>query len=217
MKSFNCVINFFIKNKIISFCFLVLLVIGLITVPRIFAELQPVKSVEILSEKSNYNEKEAGSWKIDKSAKWVSRGIAEIKFDLDTVLKTNNKYTDILFVLDISGSMSGDKLSRVKADTIELITTLLSNSNNRAGIITFETNSSIVSDFTNSKDELLDKINNLSTGNMTNYYQALVNVDSLLKNYTKEKDRECVVLFLTDGYPNENTPNEVGQYNYLNP
>ena len=215
MKSFNCVINFFIKNKLISFCFLVLLVIGLITVPRIFAELQPVKSVEILSEKTNFNEKEAGSWKIDKSAKWVSRGIAEIKFDLDTVLKTNNKYTDILFVLDISGSMSGDKLSRVKADTTELITTLLSNSNNRAGIITFETNSSIVSDFTNSKDELLDKINNLSTGNMTNYYQALVNVDSLLKNYTKEKDRECVVLFLTDGYPNENTPNEVGQYNYL--
>ena len=215
MKSFNCVRDFFIKNKMISFCFLVLLVIGLITVPRIFAELQPVKSVEILSEKFNYNEKEAGSWKIDKSAKWVSRGIAEIKFDLDTVLKTNNKYTDILFVLDISGSMSGDKLSRVKADTTELITTLLSNSNNRAGIITFETNSSIVSDFTNSKDELLDKINNLSTGNMTNYYQALVNVDSLLKNYTKEKDRECVVLFLTDGYPNENTPNEVGQYNYL--
>ena len=215
MKSFSCVRNFFINNKFISFCFLVLFVIGLITVPRIFAELQPVKSVEILSEKSNYNEKEAGSWKIDKSAKWVSRGIAEITFDLDTVLKTNNKYTDILFVLDISGSMSGDKLSRVKADTTELITTLLSNSNNRAGIITFETNSSIVSDFTNSKDELLDKINNLSTGNMTNYYQALVNVDSLLKNYTKEKDRECVVLFLTDGYPNENTPNEIGQYNYL--
>ncbi len=61
MKSFNCVITFFIKNKLISFCFLVLLVVGLITVPRIFAELQPVKSVEILSEKSNYNEKEAGS------------------------------------------------------------------------------------------------------------------------------------------------------------
>ncbi|MCI8569196.1 MAG: hypothetical protein HFJ11_04335, partial [Bacilli bacterium] len=52
MKSFNCVRDFFIKNKLISFCFLVLLVISLITVPRIFAELQPVKSVEILSEKS---------------------------------------------------------------------------------------------------------------------------------------------------------------------
>ena len=215
MKAFESMKRFFIKNKLISFCFLILLVVGLITVPRIFAELQPVKSVEILSEKTNFNEKEAGSWKIDKSAKWVSRGIAEIKFDLDTVLKTNNKYTDILFVLDISGSMSGDKLSRVKSDTTELITTLLSNSNNRAGIITFETNSTIVSDLTNSKDELLDKINNLNTGNMTNYYQALVNVDSILKNYTKEKDRECVVLFLTDGYPNENTPNEVGQYNYL--
>ena len=204
-----------IKNKLISFCFLVLLVIGLITVPRIFAELQPVKSVEILSEKSNYNEKEAGSWKIDKSAKWVSRGIAEIKFDLDTVLKTNNKYTDILFVLDISGSMSGDKLSRVKSDTTELITTLLSNSNNRAGLISFDSVSEVLSDFTNDKDSLLSKVNSLSTKGATNYYKALMNVDSLLKSYTKEKDRECVVLFLTDGYPCEDTPNEIGQYNYL--
>ncbi|MCI8569101.1 MAG: VWA domain-containing protein, partial [Bacilli bacterium] len=171
MKSFNCVINFFIKNKLISFCFLVLLVISLITVPRIFAELQPVKSVEILSEKSNYNDKEAGSFKIDKSAKWVSRGIAEIKFDLDTVLKTNNKYTDILFVLDISGSMSGDKLSRVKADTTELITTLLSNSNNRAGLISFDSVSEVLSDFTNDKDSLLSKVNSLSTNGATNYYK----------------------------------------------
>ena len=204
-----------IKNKLISFCFLILLVVGLITVPRIFAELQPVKSVEILSEKSNYNEKEAGSWKIDKSAKWVSRGIAEIKFDLDTVLKTNNKYTDILFVLDISGSMSGDKLSRVKSDTTELITTLLSNSNNRAGLISFDSVSEVLSDFTNDKDSLLSKVNSLSTKGATNYYKALMNVDSLLKSYTKEKDRECVVLFLTDGYPCEDTPNEIGQYNYL--
>jgi len=50
---------------------------------------------------------------------------------------------------------------------------------------------------------------------MTNYYQAFINVDKILKTYTKEDDKEIIVLFLTDGYPNENTPNEVGFYKYL--
>lgn len=36
-----------------------------------------------------------------------------------------------------------------------------------------------------------------------------------MKNYHKEEDRECIVLFLTDGWPNRGIPNEVGQYNYL--
>ena len=34
---------------------------------------------------------------------------------------TNNQYTDIIFVLDISGSMAGEKLERVKSDSKELI------------------------------------------------------------------------------------------------
>ena len=37
----------------------------------------------------------------------------------------------------------------------------------------------------------------------------------MLKTYQKEENRELAVLFLTDGLPNINTPNEVGQYKYL--
>ncbi len=111
--------------------------------------------------------------------------------------------------------MNEEKLDKVKLDTIELINSLLSNSKNKAGLITFETNSQIISNFTNNKDDLIGKVNRLSTTGCTNYYQALINVDSILKEYVKEKDRECIVLFLTDGYPNEDIPNEVAQYEYL--
>ncbi len=207
--------NIILKNKLICLILILAVVIGKFAIPRIFAQLQPVKSVEILSEKLDYNKKEPGSWKIDKSAKWISKGTAEITFDLDTTVKNNNKYTDVIFVLDVSGSMEGDKLERVKSDAVELVNYLLDEEKNRAALITFEERSEILSNLTNDKEELTETINNLTTGNTTNYYQALVNVDSILKEYQKLSNRECLILFLTDGYPNVETPNEVGQYGYL--
>ncbi len=217
--------SFFVRLKIKMMClfrekkFLVLLLIcllyGVIAIPRIFAQPQAIKSVEILSEKLDYNKKEPGAFKINKSAEWISKGRAEITFDVETVLKRSTNYTDVLFVLDVSGSMAGEKLDKVKSDTSELITSLLSNEDNRAGLITFESTSEILLDFTNNKDLLLEKVSSLEPMNNTNYYQALSNVDKVLKNYEKKNDRDCVILFLTDGYPNEDIPNEEVQYSYL--
>jgi len=136
-----------------------IVIIGVfLTVSNVFGELTPIKSIEIFSKELDYSKKEPGAWKISKNAKLVSKGVAEITFDLDTVLKTENKNTDILLVLDISGSMYGDKLNRVRADSVELIEILLSNDNTKAGLITFETNSSIISELTNDKEQLINSI-----------------------------------------------------------
>ncbi|MCI8567756.1 MAG: VWA domain-containing protein [Bacilli bacterium] len=194
----------------------IVIVIGFILIiPKAFAISVPVKSITITSSKLDYHKKVPGSYNIEKSAKWLEKGKARITFDLDTIMKTEEKFTDIIFVLDVSGSMSGEKLAKVKTDSIDLINTLLSDSNNRSALITFETTSKIILPLTNDKDKLMSTINGLSTGNMTNYYQALSNVDEILKDYKKEENRECIVLFLTDGYPNEEIPNEEGQYSYL--
>jgi len=134
------------------------IIVVAITVSRAFADLTPIKSIEIFSEQADFSRKEPGAWKVTKSAKWISKDTAEITFDLETVLKTENKNTDILLVLDISGSMYGDKLNRVRADSVELIEILLSNDNTKAGLITFETNSSIISELTNDKEQLISSI-----------------------------------------------------------
>ncbi len=197
---------------VVSCLFLVTL---LILIPMSLASLDPVRKVTILSENANYESKDPTSFKIEKSGKWTAKGEAEITFDLETILKTKYKYTDILFVLDTSGSMVGGKLDRLKEDAIELINSLINDNGNKAGIITFDTTSTIVSDLTDNKESLVEMIQNLTTGETTNYYQAFENVDEILRNYTKENDRQFIVLFLTDGYPNEETPNEVGQYKYL--
>ena len=195
------------------FCFICMIVA--ISIP-VFAKEEPVKSITIESEKLNYEENKPGSYKITKQAEWIGKGKARITFQVDTKeLIKENINTDTILIIDTSGSMTGDKLDKVKSDSIDLINKLLENPSNRLAMIEFNTEATILSDFTNNASELSNKINNLQTNGETNYYQALVKLDELLKTYQKEENRELTVLFLTDGYPCRDTPNEVGQYNYL--
>ena len=180
-----------------------------------FAALTPTKSIIITSQKTSYEDKEPGSWQVEKSAKWIAKGKARVTFDVDTTLMTKDKDKDIILVLDTSDSMDGDKFNRVKQDSIDLINTLLSNENNRVALIKFDTESAIVSGFTNDGIMLVNEINNLRDSGSTNYYQPLVNVETILKNYVKTDNKEVIVLFLTDGYPNEDTPNQIAQYQTL--
>ena len=170
-----------------------------------------VDSIEIKSELYN----DAGSWNINKSAKWTSSNTAEVTFDVNSIRKTNGNKKDIILVLDTSDSMSGDKINKVINDTKELINEVLSNSGNRIAIITFDTTSTIMSPFTNKKDDLIKKLNEIEVKGCTNYNAALKNVDTVMNGYVKEKGKDIVTLFLTDGYPNEETPNQLGAYEVL--
>lgn len=170
-----------------------------------------VDSIEINSELYN----DAGSWNINKSAKWTSSNTAEVTFDVNSIRKTNGNKKDIILVLDTSDSMSGDKINKVINDTKKLINEVLSNSGNRIAIITFDTTSTIMSPFTNKKDDLIKKLNEIEVKGCTNYNAALKNVDIVMNGYVKEKGKDIVTLFLTDGYPNEETPNQLGAYEVL--
>lgn len=122
---------------------------------------------------------------------------------------------DVLLVLDVSSSMAGGKIYKLKSDTLELIEELLKNDRNNVGLIIFNDTSTILSDFTNDKELLMKLVEKIDCEGNTNYYEALKNTDKLLKKYIKEEDKDCVILFLTDGYPNISTPNEEVQYEYL--
>jgi len=173
---------------------------------------EEIKSVEIQS-----NDYDApGSWHIDKSAEWTGFGKARVTFDVNSIMKTaDGHYKDIILIMDISGSMSGNKLDRAKQDAIDLTNYLLSDSRNKVALVSFDSNSRILSNLTNNRDEIIDLINGLSTTGTTNYNSGLLQIDEILSDYTRSNDRDLAVLFLTDGYPNVDTPNEKATYKIL--
>ena len=93
------------RKEIIAFGVIVLVImVGLIT--PTFAVSTPVSSVIFTSQTPSYEDGEPGSWQVEKSGKWIEKGIAEVSFDVSTTLLKNTEYTDIIFVLDISPSLT---------------------------------------------------------------------------------------------------------------
>ena len=179
-----------------------------------FAALEPVSSITVKSTTLDNESNVEGSWKYTKTAKWISKGKARINIKLETVEKPRADYTDVILVLDTSGSMLGDKLVQVQTDINNLIDDTIPKGN-KIALITFNDTATIVNDFTDDVSLLHESINSLNVTGETNYYQALLRVDDILSTYNKEVNRDCVVLFLTDGLPTSETPSEVGEYKLL--
>ena len=194
---------------------LLIIMIFICSMSYAYAMSAPIPSVIITSENVSYEEKVPSSWQVEKSAKWISKGKARVTFDVDTTLMAKEEASDIIFVVDTSASMVGGKLNQVKTDSINLINTILSNTNNQVALIDFNSYATIHTNFTNDKDLLINEINSLEVSNSTNYYNAFLKVDELLQSYQKQDNREVVMMFLTDGYPYEGNPNQVVEYKYL--
>ena len=92
-------------------------------------------------------------------------------------------------VLDNSGSMSGDKIAQVKHDATELIESILSDTNNRIGLVNFNSTAEKLSNLTNDKNSLLTMIDQLSITGCTNYYSGFLKAEEVLEGYQKQANR----------------------------
>ena len=166
-------------------------------------------------ESPGYGSDEPGSWHITKSADWTGPGLAQIQFDVNSIAKTGDTKKDIILVLDVSGSMSGDKLNKVKEDATELTEVVLSDKANRVALIKFDTRAEVLSEFTNDKDAIVNMIASLTDAGTTNYADALRKIGDVLTDYERPYNTDLVALFLSDGYPCEDTPNQIGEFAVL--
>lgn len=175
---------------------------------------EEIKSVTFTTD--GYETNNPGDYEIVKSADWTGINKATIEFDLETNVMTSGNKKDVIFVVDTSGSMAGEKYDRLSRDYVELLTKLLNDEENRAALVIFSDESEILSGFTNDKELLIEQISNLPIVGSTNYYAALKSVDEILSTYEKSDNRDCVVVLLTDGYPTVNNTNQVAQFEVIN-
>lgn len=129
--------------------------------------------------------------------------------DVTTQSAAEDNKADIIFVLDVSGSMSYDlesgqtKISVLKSTMINAINNLTQNSYNRISIIKFATNSQILISSSTDKNQLISCIQGLTAVGCTNYYQSLTDAISEVNTMSGSdtENREKVIFFITDGEP----------------
>ena len=111
----------------------------------------------------------------------------------------------ILFVVDVSGSMSGDKINQAKKSLLHIIEKL--SDKDRIGIILFSTE---VQKETNGlvkvgrkRDKLNEIVNNIRARGLTNFDGALQDGMDVMEKFVNKSDTDCVHLMvaLTDGTP----------------
>ena len=115
-----------------------------------------------------------------------------------------DKEKDIIFLLDISGSMTtkfgdGTRIKALRETMRQAVNSLTENENNMISIIVFDRSSNELIRGSNNKEELLGIVNGIKTGSGTNYYDALIDAKKIVE---ANPEREKSIFFISDGRPN---------------
>lgn len=189
------------------------------SITTILTNEKEIKTVEFTS--SGYEDKETGNFKITKQADWTSKDTAQITWTVKSYIESNNTKKDIIIVLDTSASMNDignnncTKLECSKEAITKFVKETLNVQGNQVALISFNNSATILSNFTKDESTLLSQIDKIQAKGDTNYNQALIKVGEILNNYPKADGRQVEVLFITDGYPNIDNPNQNVRYEEL--
>ena len=191
-----------------------------------------LEAVDIYSEErletdfysDGWKDNEPGSWHVRKSAKWTGINKAQVSLSFDTKEKADisgeHYIRDVILVVDTSLSMENDgKLNKVKEQASRLVDDFLDDEKNYLALVQFNDTAEELSYFTQDKESLKNKIDALTPTGNTNYNDALLKVGDILEKYSVDETprdyKSVLVIFLTDGVPCVDHPNEVGTYNLL--
>ncbi len=107
--------------------------------------------------------------------------------------------TNITLILDVSGSMAGDKLTALKNAALSLLNTYDTLGNIKVQLVTFSTHASSTVWLT--KSEAITQINNLTADGGTNYDEALADAIAGYTQSGKIVNANNVSYFISDGVP----------------
>ena len=146
---------------------------------------------------------------------WKDKNEFEVTIGINSKLMVKENNKDIIFMIDTSSSMDGEKIDIVKELVYYVSYDVLENENNNVSLITFNDTANLLCDFTNDITLIDEKLGNVEFNNDTNYNLALKKLDEVLNSYEYSIDRELSVLFITDGNASKETNNHASTYKIL--
>lgn len=135
---------------------------------------------------------------VDKRA-WYDAWRENIDYRTDSE-NTDVQSFDIAFVVDVSGSMDGKRLRNAKTALNGFVNDMAFE--DEAAVISFNFNANLVSDFTDDKSELNDKINSLYASGGTDVNNGLLKALEVFDSH--KTDKEKIIVLICDGDVNYN-------------
>lgn len=114
-------------------------------------------------------------------------------------VRTTSEERDIVLVLDVSGSMSGEPIAETKKASVNFIDTILDRAAS-IGIVAYDNDASMLSDFSVDKNSLTDIVANIYDGGGTNIEAGLAKAYSMLGTSGAKKK---IIVLMSDGEPND--------------
>lgn len=106
---------------------------------------------------------------------------------------------DIVLVLDVSGSMTGEPIEETKKAATNFVQTILKEDAS-IGIVTYNSASSVESQFSTKENRLLEVVDQLASGGGTNIEDGLRQAEELLENSNAKKK---IIVLMSDGEPTD--------------
>lgn len=113
--------------------------------------------------------------------------------------RTTSDERDIVLVLDVSGSMSGEPMEETKKASSNFISTILKEDAS-IGIVTYDDSAEMRSDFSIDETNLKTVANDIESGGGTNIESGLAKANEMLETSNAKKK---IIVLMSDGEPND--------------
>ena len=157
-----------------------------------------------------------GTVTVDKTAASLGGGFYEITLTITGVPVV--KASDIVLVMDTSGSMSSAKMNAMKTAAKNFVDTIIArDEGHRIAIIRFSTSPSLVMDFSQNAATLKSAIDGLSANGYTHLEGGVYQARLLLDSASSIASNSNAIVVLGDGFPTRGydfDPQYVGPLDY---